>query len=85
MSKCFIIFGQINKKLLLPLFLIITQVLYILINELAFKEQKNSILELFMFSFGQISIRFIPYIIKISIENSNEKFRSTRKRKILHY
>ena len=85
MSKCFIIFGQINKKLLLPLFLIISQVLYILINELAFKEQKNSILELFMFSFGQISIRFIPYIIKISIENSNEKFRSTRKRKILHY
>ena len=85
MAKCFIILGQINKLMLLPLLLTVTQVGYILINKYFLKEQKYSILELLMISLGQISTRFIPCIIKISNEKYKENSKLTKKKKCLHY
>ena len=85
MAKRFIILGGINKKLLLPIILICAEVVYIIINEFAFKEQKYNILEMLMFSLGQISIRFVPCILKISNEKRNESLKLTKKKKCLHY
>ena len=85
MAKRFIILGEINKKILLPIILICAQVVYIIINEFAFKEQKYNILEMLMFSLGQISIRFVPCILKISNEKRNESLKLTKKNKCLHY
>ena len=68
MAKCFIIFGRINKLLILPLLLTIAQIVYILVNKyLLIREQKCSILELLMISLGQMSIRLIPCIINKNI------------------
>ena len=85
MAKNFIILGEINKKLLLPIFLICVQVAYILLNELAFEKQKYNILEMFVLSLGQISIKFVPCILKISNENTNENLGLTKKKKCSHY
>ena len=84
MAKCFIIFGRINKLIILPLLLTITQIVYIVVNKyLLIREQKYSILELLMISLGQMSIRLIPCIIKISNEKNKEKSKLTKKKKLL--
>ena len=80
MAKCFIIFGQTNKKLLLPLFLTLAQIIYFLVNKYLLKDQKFNIVEMLILSLGQISIRLIPHIIKISIEK-NEKNLKLKKKK----
>ena len=84
MVKCFIILGEINEKLLLPIFLVCAQVAYILINEYCFKEIKFNVLDMLMLSLGRTSIRFIPCILKISIGKTNESLRLTKKKKCLH-
>ena len=69
MSKCFIILGRINKRLLLPLFACLIQVIYVIINNFA-PEDLNFLnyacLYFIAISFGQISVRLYPYIKKYS-------------------
>ena len=85
MAKCFIIFGQTNKKLLLPLFLTLSQIIYFLVNKYLLKDQKFNVVEMLILSLGQISIRLIPHIIKISIEKNEKNLKLKKKKKCLHY
>ena len=84
MLKCPIIFGPLNKKLFLPLILCITQIIYIIINEYSLGESNEIILHLFLLSFGEMSIKLLPLLLKIN-NKSEEKEKIIKKKKCLHY
>ena len=68
MPKCFIIFGRLNKRLLLPLFASLIQIINVIIKKQFDVESGKffNFLFLIAISLGQISIRLYPYILKIS-------------------
>ena len=88
MSKCFIIIGRLNKRLLLPLFASLIQIINVIINNKF--DLKEGIFHNYLFlyliaiSFGQMSIRLYPYIFKISNKH-DANIRISKKRKCLHY
>ena len=63
MSKKIIIFGEINKKLLLPIFLALGQTIINIINEYYPEETHNFVLNLYPISLGQILIKILLFII----------------------
>jgi hypothetical protein len=84
MSKSIIIFGGINKKLLLPFFLSLAQIVLVIINENYPEKENNLVLQMYMLALGEMSIKLLPLVLKISDkENSKEKI--IKKRKCLHY
>ena len=84
MVKSPIIFGRINKRLLIPTFLSLTQIALQIVNNLYFPKKKDIVSSLYSLSIGQIIIRFLPCILKISNdEEKNEK--EVKQRKCLHY
>ena len=84
MSRCPIIFGEINKKLLLPAFLTITQIILLIVSTFYQKGKKDIISSLYSLSLGQIIIKFLPFILKISID-IDKKEKELNQRKFLHY
>ena len=86
MAKCFIILGRINKLLLLPLFACLTQILYVIIKRFDLENDNvyNTIIFNLAISFGQMSVRLYPYILKIS-NKEEAKIKISKKKKCLHY
>ena len=88
MAKYFIIIGQINKKLLLPLLAGSIQIIYNLINifDRCNRNYKfnNTFLSWLVISISQILVRLYPLILKISNEQK-PKVQITKKKKFLHY
>ena len=87
MSKKFIIFGELSKKHLLPLFLALSYLAYLLINRFYPIYVKNNVMDLYCNSFGFAGIIIIPYIFKFTkndIQNI-QKEGEIQKNKYLHY
>ena len=57
MSKSIIIFGGINKKLLLPFFLSLAQIILVIINENYPEKENNLVLQMYMLALGEMSIK----------------------------
>ena len=88
MGKRFIIFGEINKKLVLPLIAGLTQIIYSIINLFGDNNERDifnkSFMNIIFISLGQMSVRLYPCILKISDkEKPNKKL--SKKKKCLHY
>ena len=67
-SKKIFISGELNKKILIPLFLSLGQVLINIFNEYYPEDSPNFILDLYSISIGQIAIIFLPYLYKIHLD-----------------
>ena len=86
MSKSFIKFGSINKKLLLPFLLAASNIAYIIFNKYYPVKEVNLILHVYSMAFGEMSIKLFPYILKISDKDVVKRNKQlTTKRKCLHY
>ena len=89
MSKSPIIFGRINKKLLIPVFLSLTQIILQIVNNFYYPDKKDIVSSLYSLALGQIIIRFLPCILKISNDEENknqqEKEKKKKQKKCLHY
>lgn len=66
MAEKIIMFGQLNKKFLLPFLLALAQMILILVNKYYPEEKKNLVFQQYEVSLGEMSIIFLPYILKIS-------------------
>jgi len=84
MSKKIIISDELNKKILIPLFLSLGQVIINVFNEYYPEEYPNFILDLYSISIGQIAIIFLPYLLKIPLNNNND-YKRHKKKKFFHY
>ena len=84
MSNKIIIVGELNLKLLLPFGLAVFQILLKVITQSFPLEDTNMILELYATSFGEMFIRLMPLILKISPSQINNE-KKPQKRKCLHY
>ena len=86
MAKCLIKFGQMNIKLLLPFFLVLVQVSFILINTY-YQEQNILVFLILAYSVGQMLIKLLPYILKISPNDIKEKepYGKIKQEKCKHY
>ena len=86
MSKSFINFGSINKKFLLPFLLAASNIAYIIFNKYYPVKEVNLILHVYSMAFGEMSIKLLPYILKISDKDVVKRNKQlTTKRKCLHY
>ena len=85
MSKSPIIFGRINKRLLLPVFLSLTQIILQIVNNFYFPDKKDIVSSLYSLALGQIIIKFLPCILKISKDDESKKEKEVKQRKCLHY
>ena len=87
MSKSPIIFGRINKRLLLPAFLSLTQIILQIVNNFYFPEKKDIVSSIYSLAIGQIIIKFLPCILKIDNDKDDEtkKTKEVKQRKCLHY
>ena len=86
MVKKFIIFGEVNKKYLLPFLLAIVQIVNEMVNRYYPEEKKNTILDIYFTSFGIMTIIFMPKILKFDTnETIKEKMSGSGKRKCLYY
>ena len=83
-SKSPIIFGRINKRILLPVFLSITQIILLIVNNYFDQDKKDIVSSLYSLSLGQIIIKFLPCILKIS-NGEEKKEKEVKQRKCLHY
>ena len=88
MAKCFIIFGSINKKLILLFVACLIQTIYSVINIFGEREQdyvlNSTFLNWIVISLGQMLVRFYPCILKITNEQK-PNIKITIKKKFLHY
>ena len=84
MSKSIIIFGGINKKLLLPFFLSLAQIILVIINENYPEKENNLVLQMYMLALGEMSIKLLPLVLKTS-DKENNKEKIIKKRKCFHY
>ncbi len=87
MSKQFIILGELSKKHLLPLFLALSYLTYLLINRFYPIKVKNNIIDLYSNSLGFAGIIIIPYIFKFTQNDipNIPKEGEIQKNKYLHY
>ena len=89
MKKCFIRFGELNKRLLLPLLLALSYIILIVIDDLFIKKTNNlnnNILELCSIGIGKIAIIIIPYIKCFSISKEKNKRKcECNKKNLLYY
>ena len=84
MSKSIIIFGSLNKKLLLPFFLALAQILFIIVSRFYPEKISNAVLQHYSLSIGEICIIFIPYIFNIS-QKEKQIEKEIKKKRCLHY
>ena len=87
MPEFFIKFGKVNQKILLPIFLAILQSVFIIFNKYYDEEHSNLVFQMYALSFGQMLIKFLPCILKISSNNASklEYVGEFRKNKWKHY
>ena len=87
MPEFFIKFGKVNQKILLPIFLAILQSVFIIFNKYYDEEHSNLVFQMYALSFGQMLIKFLPCILKISSNNTSklEYVGEFRKNKWKHY
>ena len=83
-SKKIFISGELNKKILIPLFLSLGQVLINIFNEYYPEDSPNFILDLYSISIGQIAIIFLPYLYKIHLD-INKNYIIGKRKKFFHY
>ena len=69
MPESIIKLGKISKKILLPIFLAILQVTYILTNRFFKEEHKNVIFQMYSCSIGHLLVKALPCILKISLND----------------
>ena len=81
MSKSIIIFGAINKKLLLPFFLAATEIIYLVFNKYYPVHAENLILQIYGLSLAEMSIKFLPCILKITDKEELKQKEETIKKK----
>ena len=84
MTKSPIIFGRINKRILLPFFVSLTQIIHLIFSKYYPENKNDIILQQLSLALGQIIIKFFPCILKISNEEQ-KKEKEIKKRKCLHY
>ena len=84
MSKSIIIFGSLNKKLLLPFFLALAQILFIIVSRFYPEKISNAVLQHYSLSIGEICIIFIPYIFNIS-QKEKQIEKEIKNKRCLHY
>ena len=84
MAKKIIIFGHLNKKFLLPFLLALAQMILIIVNKYYPETKQNLVLQDYTVSFGEMSIIFLPYILKFS-NKEVKKEKEIKKKKWLHY
>ena len=86
MPKSFIVLGTINKKLLLPFFLAVFQISYIIFNKYYPVSVDNIVIQMISIALGEMSVKFLPCILKIGNKDElKEKEYVNIKRKIIHY
>ena len=79
MSKSPIIFGALNKKILLPFFLTLGQIVYKLFIKYYPEPKYDLVAHFYMQSLGEMLIKFVPYIFKFDKEEKLEKFKNQNK------
>ena len=84
MAKKFIILGELNRKHLLPLLLVVYQIFYKIFNKYYPEKKQNNVLNIFTTSLGMMSIIFFKCIFKLQ-EREEQKEKELHKRKWLHY
>ena len=80
MSRSIIIFGQLNKRYILPFLLTLTQIILIIVNNFFPKKETNIVFHDYTIALGQMSIKFVPYILKIS-DKEEKKYYLNQNRK----
>ena len=83
MVKKLFIFGDINKKLLLPFLLAISQIFYNVHNSKFPEKEPNQILETYSLSISKFFILIVPRIFKL--DATVEKSFFLRRKKVLNY
>ena len=88
MAKCFIIFGKINKKLILLIVAGLIQIINSVINLYDKRKRQykfnNTFLSCLVTSISQILVKLYPLILKISNEQKSN-IKLTKKKQFLHY
>ena len=84
MVKKFIILGEINKKHLLPLCVVIYQISYKIFNKYYPEKIINNVFNMYSTSLGMMSILFLKCIFKLKTKEE-QKEKKIHKRKWLHY
>ena len=84
MVQKIIILGELNKKHLLPLFLVIYQISYQIFIKYYPEENGNIIIDMYTMSLGMMSIIFLPCIFKLKVKEEKRE-KQIHKRKWLHY
>ena len=64
MSRSIIIFGQLNKRFILPFLLALAQIILVIVNNFYTEKRNNIIIQDYTISLGQISIKFVPCLLK---------------------
>ena len=80
MLENLISFGTLNKKYFLALVLIAVQLAFVLFNKYCPEKISNMIIEAYINSLGQMSIKLLPLILKISNENEENKEKSIKQK-----
>ena len=83
MSNCIIKFWKINLKFLLPICLAFLQVVFIIINKYYTEEHNNLIFQLLAHSIGEMLIKLLPCILKISLNDIKKKKHLPKLNKIM--
>ena len=84
MTECFISLGAINKRLLLPFFLAVLEISYIIFNNY-YKAKDNLVLQTLGMAFGEMSVKLLPCLLKINKDEFQGKDQLTKRQKIKHY
>ena len=84
MAKKIIIFGEFDKKLILPFCLAFTHILLNILYKYYPENTHSIISDMLPYSFGFIGIRLIPIILRFSPDNK-EEIKFSKKQIFLHY
>ena len=85
MLKNLVQFGTINKKFLLPLILILAQLVFVILNKYYKEPISNLAIQLYMSSFGQMSVKLLPLIMNISNAKKDKTEILIKQKKCKHY
>ena len=85
MLKNLVQFGTINKKFLLPLILILAQLVFVILNKYYKEPISNLAIQLYMSSFGQMSVKLLPLILNISNNKKEKTENLIKQKKCKHY
>ena len=84
MKECFISLGAINKRLLLPFFLAVLEISYIIFNKY-YEAKDNLVFQTLAMAFGEMSVKLLPCVLKINKDEFQGKEQVTKRQRIKHY